>query len=105
MIKQSNVNLSELQQREQLYNLLLGYSGVFATNNSNLGKASLLQHTIHTGDSLPVHQHARRIPHYQQDEVKKLIQEMLIKNIIQPSTSPWASPVIIVQKKDGSARF
>ena len=37
--------------------------------------------------------------------MKKLIQEMLAKNIIQPSTSPWASPVVIVRKKDGSARF
>ena len=104
MVEQSDVNLSESQQ-QQLYSLLLGYSGVFATNNSNLGRASLLQHTIHTGDSLPIRQHTRRIPHYQRDEVKKLVQEMLAKNIIQPSTSPWASPVVIVRKKDGSARF
>ena len=53
MVEQSDVNLSESQQ-QQLYSLLLGYSGVFATNNSNLGRASLLQHTIHTGDSLPI---------------------------------------------------
>ena len=37
--------------------------------------------------------------------VKKLIQQMLTKNIIQPSTSPWASSVVIMWKKDGSARF
>jgi len=30
---------------------------------------------------------------------------MLPKNITQSSTSPWASPVVIVWKKDGSARF
>ena len=104
MVEQSDVNLSE-SQKQQLYSLLLGYSDVFAANNSNLGRASLLQHTIHTGDSPPIRQHTRRIPHYQRDEVKKLIQEMLTKNIIQPSTSPWASPVVIVRKKDGSARF
>jgi len=37
--------------------------------------------------------------------VKKLIQEMLTKNIVQPSKSPWATPVVIVRKKDGSPRF
>ena len=98
MVEKSDVNLS-VSQKQQLYSLLLGYSNVFAANNSNLGRASLLQHTIHTGDSLPICQHTRRIPHYQWDEVKKLIQEMLTKNIIQPSTSPWASPVVIMRKK------
>jgi len=84
MVEQSDVNLSKPQQ-QQLYS---GYSDVFATNSSNLGRTSLLQHIIQTGDSPPVCQHNRRIPHYQRDEVKKLIQEMLTKNIIQPSTSP-----------------
>lgn len=30
---------------------------------------------------------------------------MLQKNVISPSTSPWALPIVLVQKKDGSTRF
>ena len=40
-----------------------------------------------------------------QHEVRKLLDEMLQKDVIQPSASPWASPVVLVQKKDGTMRF
>ena len=104
MVEQSDVNLSDAQQ-QQLYNLLLTYSEVFSITDNDFGRTTVLQHTIQTGDSAPIRQHTRRISHYQRDEVKKLIDNVLTRDIIQPSTSPWASPVVIVRKKDGSARL
>lgn len=35
------------------------------------------------------------------DEIDKL----LASDLIQPSTSPWSSPVVLVRKKDGTIRF
>jgi hypothetical protein len=38
-------------------------------------------------------------------ELKKQIDEFLEKGYIKPSTSPWASPVLFVEKKDGTKRM
>lgn len=54
--------------------------------------------------SPPIHQPPRRIPHASRLEVKKLLEDMLKKDVIHPSNSPWSSPIILVQK-DGSTRF
>ena len=92
-------------EKEKLYYVLLEYSDVFSLSNDGLGCTSLSKHRINTGDFLPVHIPPRRIPHARREEMRKLLQDMLEKGAIQPSDSPWSSPIVLVTKKDGSTRF
>ena len=85
-----------------LLSLMLNWEGL---TDAELGRTDKLQHTIVTEAKHPIRSPVRRIPAVHKKEVHQLIQDMLAHNVIQPSMSPWVSPIVIVRKKDGSARF
>ena len=70
-----------------------------------MGKTSLVQHEIKLSNNTPFKERYRRIPPHQYEEVRKHLQEMLDIGAICRSTSPRASPVVLVHKKDGSLQF
>jgi hypothetical protein len=53
----------------------------------------------------PIHIRPYRYPPSLKDEIKKQVADMLAKGIIQPSSSAFSSPILLVRKKDGSWRF
>ena len=93
------------QQQQSVRNLLTEYQHIFAMNLSELGKASLVQHDIKLGDPTLFKEHYGRIPPHQYEEVKKHLQEMIGIGAICTCTSPWASSIILVCKKDGGLWF
>ena len=50
-------------------------------------------------------QRPRRLPYTYRKETEDQIRDMLDQGVIQPSVSPWASPIVLVGKKDGKYRF
>lgn len=92
-------------QQRQLHKLLLEFQDIFSKGPQDLGKTGLAKHEINTGDAVPVRQHPRRLPLAQREEAFKAVKDMQKQGIIEPSVSPWASPVVLVKKKDGSTRF
>ena len=96
--------LSEAES-EQLRSLVMEYADQFALNPFELGQTRVVEHTIDTGDQPPIRQPPRRVPHALWEKVTDMVQQMLDQGVIVPSQSPWSSPVVLVQKKDGSLRF
>ena len=91
-----------VQVKQHLLSTLLTFSDVF---EESLGHTDVVQHKIDTGDSRPIRQYPRRLPFAYREETKKQVAEMLDQGVIQPSRSPWASPIVLVKKKDGNFRF
>ena len=71
----------------------------------DLGKTALIKHKIQVKDWMPSKEHYQCIPSHMYDNVRAHIQEMLDIGTIHKLHSPWASAVVLVQKKDGSLRF
>lgn len=55
--------------------------------------------------AIPVHKKPYRYAPTQKDELERQVKDMLARGVIQPSHSPYASPVILVKKKDGGWRM
>lgn len=92
-------------EKDELEQLLTKYSSILSQHEGDLGRTDLVYHRIVTGDHEGVKQSGRRLPFHQRVEVKKLLDGMLERKVIEPSQGSWSSPVVLVKKKDGSTRF
>ena len=92
--------------RQQLRDLLFCYSHVFpAPGEPVTGRTTAVQHDIITTDTRPVRCGPGRLVPAGLRKEQTCVQEMLQGGQIEPSDSSWASPVVLVAKKDGSTSF
>lgn len=76
----------------------------FSQMGNKLGCTHLVEHTIHT-TSAPIKQRYYPISPAMQKIVNAELDDMLAKDVIEPSNSPWSSPIVLVKKSDNSWRF
>ena len=104
MFLRSCVNLTD-EQSIEFGEVLLQYQDVFAQNDNDLGCFTATEHSIDTGDAKPIKQRMRRVPLGFADEEEVYLKKMLDSGVIQPSNSEWASPCVLIRKKDGTVRW
>ena len=101
------VQFEDLPESEmtQLREFLAKNHMVFGLEEGERGETDIVTMTIDTGDAQPRKQAPRRMPFVVRQEVAKQLRGMQRDGVIQPSYSPWSSPVVMVRKRDGSHRF
>ena len=93
-------SLDEIQ-KNQVKALLCEYDDVFTDVP---GRTDVGKHEIKLTSSEPVRSKSYPIPYHKKEILQKEIDEMIRMGVIEPSISPYSSPVVMVPKKDGTVR-
>ena len=89
--------------RKDILNLLQDFEGMWS---GRLGTIKAAKHRIDLEEGAqPVYQPPYRAGHRARGIEKAEIGRMLQEGVIEPASSEWASPVVLVPKKDGTLRF
>ena len=89
------------EQKEELQRLASEFPERFTPDP---GTTDTIQHEVNLTSDRPVYSKPYRLPYHTREELKKDIKEMLDLGVVRESKSPYASPVVIVKKPDGSNR-
>ena len=103
---ESAVEVCSASERVKVADLLCRYADVFSKDDSDVGKTSLVSHSVPLlPDVKPIKQHARRLGPEKEKEVERQVSDLRRRGLIEPGTGAWSSPVVLVRKRDQSYRF
>lgn len=93
------------EEKQVISDLILHKIEAFSLKPEDLGKTNICTHKITLTDTKPIKQQPYRIPESMRAEIEKQVSTMLELGVIRPSQSPWASPIVLVPKKNGETRI
>jgi hypothetical protein len=77
----------EKDQKDALKEVLLKHHNVFAWDEETLGRTTLLEHTVPTGDHPPIVQYQYPIPAVAKEAMREQVDDMVRNNIVRDSSS------------------
>lgn len=92
-------------EKNKLKQLLVEFQDRFCFKTTELGKTNVTSMKIVCTTERPIVYRPYRLSISERKEVSTIVDDLLRNNIIRPSRSPYASPVILVKKKDGGQRM
>ena len=101
-------DVSHLPQpdREKFLQVLQQHQDVFSSGPEEVGKyTGPHQLVIDTGGSRPIKQRAYQTPLHLRQQLQDQLNHLQDQGLIEQSASSWASPVVMVKKKDGGMRL
>ena len=101
----AGITTLSVAQLEEVVELLLKYEDCFVGASGKVGLTDMATHSIDTGINRPVKQPPRMTSFEEKDQIERQLSELLLDGKVQASESPWASPVLLIKKKDGSWCF
>jgi hypothetical protein len=99
LFRRSSENLTEAQSI-WIGKLLIEFEDIFSKHSLDIGCVPEVEHTINTGDHPPINQKFRRTPLSFEAEEEEHLKKLLDAGIIEPLSSPWSSPPVLIRKKD-----
>ena len=97
--------LLDVEQQRKVYDMIYDFCNVLQSENQSIQPADVTEHHITLYDHTPIYQRPRRFPAPITNEIERQCNELCVSDIIEPSLSPYSSPIVPVRKKDGSIRL
>ena len=91
--------------KERLCRKMMERKDVFSCSEFDVGCARSTQHNIRVTDDKPFRERSRRLPPSDLEDVRKHLNDLKEAGIISESRSLYASPIVVVRKKNGTIRM
>ena len=105
MVKQQNWSHLSREQKKGLKAAILEHNELFILDKNELGLMTGSPAKINVDDPRPSRGPSYRYPEEAKAIISEMLEDMEDRKIIERSTSAWLSPIVLVNKPDGSKRM